>query len=109
MVKDDVKRGASAAGLLSRYNAPPMRRTSPPLDRRYLSLFLSLMGVLLPTGAVFPAGTPASPRDVTRAFRWPLPTVTDVQSSFGEYRYDHLHAGIDISTGGATGLRVLAA
>jgi hypothetical protein len=30
-------------------------------------------------------------------------------SSFGEYRYDHLHAGIDISTGGATGYRVLAA
>jgi hypothetical protein len=43
------------------------------------------------------------------ALRWPLSVDGVLLSTFGEYRYDHLHAGIDISTGGATGHRVLAA
>jgi len=43
------------------------------------------------------------------AMRWPLDRTPGIVSSFGEYRYDHLHGGIDISTGGATGLKVRAA
>ncbi|MGH9798654.1 MAG: murein hydrolase activator EnvC family protein, partial [Candidatus Polarisedimenticolia bacterium] len=43
------------------------------------------------------------------ALRWPLSIDGALLSTFGEYRYDHLHAGIDISTRGATGHRVLAA
>ena len=44
-----------------------------------------------------------------RTLLWPLSIQSVILSSFGEYRYDHLHAGIDISTGGATGLKVVAA
>ncbi len=40
---------------------------------------------------------------------WPLQVPGNVLASFGEYRYDHLHAGIDISTAGVTGYKVLAA
>ncbi|MEK7283483.1 MAG: hypothetical protein AAB249_06715, partial [Acidobacteriota bacterium] len=43
------------------------------------------------------------------ALLWPLEIPGLLLSSFGEYRYDHLHAGIDISTGGGTGYKVLAA
>lgn len=43
------------------------------------------------------------------ALLWPLEVPGVLLSSFGEYRYDHLHAGIDISTGGGTGYKVLAA
>jgi len=44
-----------------------------------------------------------------RSLLWPLEGPAPIVASFGEYRYDHMHAGIDISTGGATGLKVLAA
>jgi Peptidase family M23 len=40
---------------------------------------------------------------------WPLEVSGTLLSSFGEYRYDHLHAGIDISTAGVTGYKVFAA
>ncbi|MBI4169496.1 MAG: M23 family metallopeptidase [Acidobacteria bacterium] len=43
------------------------------------------------------------------ALAWPLGVPGTLLSSFGEYRYDHLHGGIDISTGGQTGHKVLAA
>ncbi|MGH8103586.1 MAG: M23 family metallopeptidase, partial [bacterium] len=43
-------------------------------------------------------------------FVYPLPDFPDnLTSSFGEYRTGHLHAGLDIGTGGETGHRVLAA
>jgi hypothetical protein len=65
-----------------------------------LVLFLSLPTAL--PGAA--AAGPAAP-----ALVWPLEIPGTLLSSFGEYRYDHLHAGIDVSTGGGTGYRVLAA
>ncbi|HEV8701957.1 MAG TPA: peptidoglycan DD-metalloendopeptidase family protein [Candidatus Polarisedimenticolia bacterium] len=43
------------------------------------------------------------------ALLWPLEIPGVLLSTFGEYRYDHLHAGIDISTHGGTGYRVRAA
>jgi hypothetical protein len=39
---------------------------------------------------------------------WPLDRAREIVSTFGEYRYDHLHGGVDISTGGAVGLPVRA-
>ena len=39
---------------------------------------------------------------------WPLEERTCVTGSFGEYRSNHFHAGIDISTGGRIGLPVRA-
>ncbi len=58
-----------------------------------------------------PSGGKAAKPPVTAraALRWPLQVQGAILSSFGEYRYDHLHAGIDISTGGGTGYKVLAA
>jgi hypothetical protein len=43
------------------------------------------------------------------ALLWPLEIPGVLLSTFGEYRYDHLHAGIDISTRGGTGYKVRAA
>lgn len=48
------------------------------------------------------------PGPARAALLWPLEVPGVLLSSFGEYRYDHLHAGIDISTSGATGYKVLA-
>jgi murein DD-endopeptidase MepM/ murein hydrolase activator NlpD len=36
--------------------------------------------------------------------RWPLDLPPVLTSSFGEYRASHLHAGIDLGTGGRTGV-----
>jgi hypothetical protein len=55
-----------------------------------------------------PAGR-ATTRPAAPPLAWPLDVPGTLLSAFGEYRYDHVHAGIDISTSGATGHRVLAA
>ncbi|HEU5179587.1 MAG TPA: M23 family metallopeptidase [Candidatus Polarisedimenticolia bacterium] len=47
------------------------------------------------------------PRSESR-YRPPLDGEASPVSSFGEYRPDHLHPGIDLSTGGRTGLPVHA-
>jgi hypothetical protein len=39
---------------------------------------------------------------------WPLAYRGCLTSSFAEYRLDHFHAGIDLSTGGKTGFKVRA-
>jgi hypothetical protein len=52
---------------------------------------------------------PAAAGAAAGALRWPLDLAPAVVSSFGEYRYDHMHAGVDLSTGGAVGLPVHAA
>jgi hypothetical protein len=69
------------------------------MPRRALIAALAIPLPLLAAAAAAPRG----------GLRWPLEVPGILLSSFGEYRYDHLHAGIDISTAGATGHRVLAA
>jgi murein DD-endopeptidase MepM/ murein hydrolase activator NlpD len=51
-----------------------------------------------------------SPPDLSSPSRYRPPLDVEVSpvSSFGEYRPDHLHPGIDLSTGGRTGLPVHA-
>ncbi len=62
-----------------------------------------------PPGGDPAAAPPPRPAPVPGAgLRWPLEIPGTLLSSFGEYRYDHLHAGIDISTGGGTGYKVHA-
>lgn len=72
-----------------------------------------LLALVLAPAAARAAGPPPGRRGAARAaagaLLWPVDRVPEIVSSFGEYRYDHLHAGIDISTGGATGLPVRAA
>ncbi len=84
------------------YNSGEMRPV-----RSHLLALIALMALLAP-GTSF-----AAPRVVIPATQltllWPLEVPGTLLSSFGEYRYDHLHAGIDISTEGATGYKVLAA
>ncbi|HKQ97373.1 MAG TPA: M23 family metallopeptidase, partial [Candidatus Polarisedimenticolia bacterium] len=55
-----------------------------------------------------PAGRVAKARAPQGALPWPIDRTPAVVSTFGEYRYDHLHAGIDISTGGSIGVPVHA-
>src|SRR5262245_49190859 len=61
--------------------------------------------------ALTAAPSPAAKRQEASgtALQWPLDATPAIVSTFGEYRYDHLHAGVDISTGGRTGLKVRAA
>lgn len=69
---------------------------------------LVLGGLPLLGGSPANAGEPARPAR-TGSLLWPLEIPGLLLSSFGEYRYDHLHAGIDISTQGGTGYEVRAA
>lgn len=69
---------------------------------------------MAPAAAGPGAGAPGRGADPASRARsgtllWPLEIPGALLSSFGEYRYDHLHAGIDISTGGGTGYSVFAA
>ncbi len=41
-------------------------------------------------------------------YEWPLREPPALTSSFGEYRSGHFHGGIDLSTGGRTGVPVVA-
>ena len=66
-----------------------------------------MRGVALALALVIPR--PAAAAAAAGALRWPLDLAPAVVSSFGEYRYDHMHAGVDLSTGGAVGLPVHAA
>lgn len=110
----------------SRYNAVSMRRSSrPPRRTARPILRLSIAFTTLLCGVAFTAAGDDAPkgpaatrtgrpgkrsgRSAIPVLRWPMERPGAVLSSFGEYRYDHLHAGIDISTGGGTGLKVLAA
>src|SRR5439155_2772556 len=99
-----------------RYNALSMRRSS------ILRLFLAFTTLLC--GAAFTAAGDDAPKGpaATRTgrpgkrsghsaipvLRWPMEHPGAVLSSFGEDRYDHLHAGVVISSGVGTGLKVLA-
>lgn len=49
--------------------------------------------------ALLTGATPA-----TRPARWPLDLPPVLTSTFGEYRSQHLHAGIDLGTGGRIGV-----
>lgn len=81
-------------------------------------LALPLLLPLILIGAGSPeAGRrkPARPRAVgapapaaSDAYDWPLQPPRPVTSSFGEYRRNHFHGGIDFSTDGRTGLPVHA-
>lgn len=51
-----------------------------------------------------PGPAPAKPPGLL----WPLERPKDIVSTFGEYRYDRLHAGLDLSTDGAVGVPVKA-
>ncbi len=77
----------------------PFTRSPAPLPRLRPALLFWMAGA---AGVLCPGPARA-------ALLWPLEAQGVLLSSFGEYRYDHLHAGIDISTSGGTGHRVLAA
>src|SRR5262245_49124261 len=125
MGKDEVKQPRPDRPSLCGYNASSMRETvstSPPATRsrpgvRFLIGLLLAAVLPLPTAGLQAAAAPARPGHAARSqapgraegLLWPLETHGPVLSSFGEYRYDHLHAGVDISTGGGTGFKVLAA
>jgi hypothetical protein len=65
------------------------------------------MGVRVGRGAIL-AGLvlllPGAEPGAADAPRWPLDVPPVLTSSFGEYRPNHFHAGIDFATGGRTGL-----
>ncbi|MCC7302820.1 MAG: M23 family metallopeptidase [Bacteroidia bacterium] len=46
---------------------------------------------------------------IPNSFRWPVDTVVTITGGFAEIRLNHLHYGIDLSTGAREGLRIVAA
>src|SRR6185436_11823207 len=81
----------------------PSARRGRPAPLVTAALAMALGGVLPPAPH---AAAAAAPRG---ELLWPLErTPREIVSAFGEYRYDHLHAGLDLSTGGAVGLPVRA-
>ncbi len=81
-----------------------MRHPAPSRSRAIATTLAGALLILVPRPGA-PAAAPAG----RRTLLWPLEVPGILLSSFGEYRYDHLHAGIDISTSGTTGYKVLAA
>jgi len=51
---------------------------------------------------------PALPLAHASNYLWPIEGYRDLTGTFGEFRYGHFHAGIDISTRGKTGIPVRA-
>ncbi len=72
---------------------------------RVKNLLPVIPGLLLIAAALLVTGASPSPAGL---FRSPLEIPTVLVSSFGEYRSEHLHPGIDLSTGGRSGLPVRA-
>src|SRR6185369_12498166 len=83
---------------------------SPSAGRARLAVLLVVLGAgIAATGPIAPATPAKSSRPAAAgALPWPIDRTPAIVSTFGEYRYDHLHAGIDISTGGSIGVPVHA-
>ncbi|MFC1853183.1 M23 family metallopeptidase [candidate division CSSED10-310 bacterium] len=50
-----------------------------------------------------------SPVYAAQSLQWPLAVNYGISATFGEFRYGHFHAGIDLRTAGKNGFQVLAA
>lgn len=72
---------------------------------RVKSLLPAVISLLLIVAAVPRAGAPPA---AAGKLLFPLDEPADLVASFGEYRPDHLHPGMDFSTRGSTGLPVRA-
>ncbi|MBP7866526.1 MAG: M23 family metallopeptidase [Acidobacteria bacterium] len=77
-----------------------------PAGRRGRRRFASAAPFLL---AVFLLAAPPRLPAAETAFTSPLAAGAPLTSNFGEYRINHFHSGIDLGTGGETGLPVFAA
>jgi len=84
----------------------PRIRTGSPVARKVAALPVLLL--LAAVAAVAAVHAPKGRTGGGSAFLWPVEVTPAIVSTFGEYRYDHLHAGVDISTGGVTGRPVRA-
>lgn len=83
----------------------------PPtkLPSRLILLVVALCAGAAAQGSAAPGTAPKKARPPAKAeVPWPIDRTPALVSTFGEYRYDHLHAGIDISTGGSVGVPVRA-
>ncbi len=79
-----------------------MRCTAPFVNRNFLR-FLLWFGVLLPilfSARLSFGQNPEFPKDY---FRSPVDFRLSLSATFGEFRSDHFHSGIDIRTGGVEG------
>jgi len=96
----------------------PLGRSRPkargkPIDRHRLSGYgramttrcqISILIITLLFG-----GRSVLAKDPTGQYVWPLEGKTNLSSGFCDYRQQHYHGGIDISTDGREGIPVRAA
>ncbi|HYV18164.1 MAG TPA: M23 family metallopeptidase [Verrucomicrobiae bacterium] len=88
----------------------PHVRCRPRRETRAAAGLLAALLLFVTPGSAAPPEKVAPATGAPRAeLLWPLErNPREIVSAFGEYRYDHLHAGLDLSTGGAVGLPVRA-
>ncbi len=65
------------------------------------------VGILAVLGVLGPLSTTAQEPEFTQLV-WPARAEAAMTSAFGDYRSDHVHAGLDIKTWGRVGVPVLA-
>jgi len=100
-------RARRGRGPLPASSSRPDRVPAAPRPRGVVSALLGtglLLLALLPTGAQDATQTAPAAR-----FGWPLEIDEGLSSTFGEYRTNHLHGGIDFRTRRESGYKVLAA
>jgi len=75
-----------------------------------LALVYVVLGTIpnIPISSLGAAYSQDSPETEQESYVWPLDGRYALTSTFAEYRTGHFHAGLDISTGGRTGLPVRA-
>jgi murein DD-endopeptidase MepM/ murein hydrolase activator NlpD len=91
------------------HGLPERRR--PWRDARGAAALLAVGALFAAPGSAAPQAPAAglAPAAPPAGLLWPIErNPREIVSAFGEYRYDHLHAGLDLSTGGAVGLPVRA-
>lgn len=78
------------------------------IQRRNLETLFFVVELSLVLGILF-LQSPLRAEDSNIELHWPLEKNLGLSATFGEYRSGHFHSGIDLKTGGNTGLKVFAA
>ena len=79
-----------------------MSTGTPRMNRVIRRKASTLVFILVAASVILASSKRPSP------YHPPLLDIIAPVASFGEYRPDHLHPGVDLSTGGRTGLPVVA-
>lgn len=113
--KPDRTQGSERAArplacALQRSPSRPVATCVRVMPQWVFSVWILISGVRASAAGVSAAAAPAAaPAALAGPLLWPLEgDARPLRGGFGEPRSNHFHAGLDLSTGGHTGARVLA-